>query len=135
MSGNLRYMPNNPVKLGEWIRLGLEDINKSQVWLAEKIGVQPPQVSRIISGRSETSPDILSAIFNTIYLTPLGNPNPWSRDIVQKLGAAGRTIPRYHRNGTTRFISTRYSPLRGVKDTLHLHNTCCIIEKMTHPAR
>lgn len=52
--------------LGEWIRVHLERKGKNQKWLAEKIGVKPPQMSRIISGSSDTTPDILVAIADAL---------------------------------------------------------------------
>lgn len=66
MTGNLSFMKSNVTTLGEWIRAGLKDAGKNQVWLAEKIGVQPPQVSRIISGVSEPTPDLLSSISDAL---------------------------------------------------------------------
>ena len=63
---NLRYMTGNPNKLGEWIRGGLDELGQTQIWLAERIGVQAPQVSRIISGKSEAPPDVLSAIADAL---------------------------------------------------------------------
>jgi plasmid maintenance system antidote protein VapI len=64
--GNINYMIENPTTLGEWIRVCLREMGKNQAWLAEKIGVQPPQVSRIISGSSETTPEILIAIADAL---------------------------------------------------------------------
>lgn len=56
-------MANN---LGNWIRAGLADIGKNQTWLADQIGVEPPQISRIISGSSEAKPDILNKIADAL---------------------------------------------------------------------
>lgn len=66
MDGNLYCMKSNTNKLGTWIREGLSELGKNQAWLAEKIGVQAPQVSRIISGASEATPDLLSAIADAL---------------------------------------------------------------------
>ena len=60
----MNYMIEN--SLGAWIRLGLQELGQNQVWLANKIGVQPPQVSRIIGGGSEATPDILAAIADAL---------------------------------------------------------------------
>lgn len=56
-------MANN---LGEWIKKCLSDLGKSQAWLASEVGVQPPQISRIISGESEATPDTLNAIADAL---------------------------------------------------------------------
>jgi plasmid maintenance system antidote protein VapI len=98
MGVNIYYMKSNVTPIGEWIRKGLKDIGKSQVWLAEKIGVQPPQVSRIISGASETTPDILSAIADALgkpreqvyrvagYLDKKPQKDEWLEEMTHKLG-------------------------------------------------
>lgn len=63
---NINFMTGNASKLGIWIRERLREKGKNQAWLAEKIGIQPPQVSRIISGDSEALPDILNAIADAL---------------------------------------------------------------------
>lgn len=90
-------MKSNTNKLGAWIRQCLSDIGKNQVWLAEKIGVQAPQVSRIISGSSEATPDLLSAIADALgkpriqayraagYLEPLPEFDEWVEEQDSKL--------------------------------------------------
>ena len=90
-------MKSNSSKLGDWIRQGLKDVNRNQVWLAEKIGVQPPQVSRIISGGSEATPDLLSAIADALgkpraqayraagYLNPEPVADEWVEEMSHKL--------------------------------------------------
>lgn len=66
MKGNIYYMKSNASPLGNWIRTGLKEIGQNQEWLAEKVGVRPPQISRIISGNSDASPDLLSAIADAL---------------------------------------------------------------------
>lgn len=83
MSGNLHYMKSNGNPLGEWIRSALADLGRNQIWLANKVGVQPPQISRIIKGSSETTPDLLGAIADA-----LGRPR------VQAYRAAGYLEPQ-----------------------------------------
>lgn len=90
-------MKSNTNRLGEWIRAGLKDANKNQVWLAEKIGVQPPQVSRIISGSSEPTADLLSAIADALgkprlqayraagFLDPQTEDDEWVEEMSYKL--------------------------------------------------
>lgn len=56
-------MTNN---LGEWIRIGLDEMGKTQAWLAAQVGVQPPQISRIISGESEATPDVLNKLADAL---------------------------------------------------------------------
>ena len=111
MAGNLNYMKSNTSKLGEWIRSGLSDIGKNQVWLAEKIGVQPPHVSRIINGSSEATPDIMSAIADA-----LGKPR------IQAYRAAGFLDPQTEEDEWVEEMSHKLkqlSPgLRGVATTV-----------------
>lgn len=57
-------MANN---LGIWIKEGLNKIGKNQVWLADKVGVEPPQISRIISGESEARPELLNKIADALH--------------------------------------------------------------------
>jgi transcriptional regulator with XRE-family HTH domain len=64
LTGNLNYMANN---LGEWIKKGLSDLGKNQAWLAIQVGLQPPQISRIISGESEAMPDVLNKIADALH--------------------------------------------------------------------
>jgi transcriptional regulator with XRE-family HTH domain len=52
--------------LGKWIKAALDDRRKNQAWLAEQVGVQPPQISRIMRGLSEALPDLLSAIADAL---------------------------------------------------------------------
>jgi len=112
MASNICFVKINVNKLGNWIRDGLRDINRNQVWLAEKIGVQAPQVSRIISGSSETTPDLLSAIADALgkpriqayraagYLQQEPKADEWVEEMNHKLlrlpsnlrGVAGRFI-------------------------------------------
>lgn len=58
-------MQNN---LGAWIKEGLSSKGQTQAWLAKQVGVQPPQISRIISGESEATPDILNRIADALLL-------------------------------------------------------------------
>lgn len=52
--------------LGKWIKAILDEQGKNQAWLATKIHVQPPQVSRIMSGESDTSLSTLNAIADAL---------------------------------------------------------------------
>jgi len=95
--GNLYYMKSNTNKLGTWIREGLNELGKNQAWLADKIGVQAPQVSRIISGASEATPDLLSAIADALgkpraqayraagYLNQESPKDEWVEEMTYKL--------------------------------------------------
>jgi transcriptional regulator with XRE-family HTH domain len=47
---------------GQWLKNKLKEKRRSQVELASFIGVQPPQVSHIISGNRGTTPENLTAI-------------------------------------------------------------------------
>jgi len=97
MAGNLDFVKSNETNLGKWIRLGLKDVNRNQVWLAEKVGVQPPQISRIISGASEATPDLLSSIADALgkprihayraagYLDPQPPEDEWAEQTTHKL--------------------------------------------------
>lgn len=84
MSGNLCFMRGNDelTPLGKWIKDALDKSGRNQVWLAGKIGVQPPQVSRIMRGGSEATLDVLSAIADA-----LGKPR------IQAYRAAGHLDP------------------------------------------
>lgn len=68
--------------LGKWIKAALDERRKNQEWLAEQINVKPPQVSRIMRGKSEALPDILDKIADH-----LGKPR------VQIYRAAGHIEP------------------------------------------
>jgi transcriptional regulator with XRE-family HTH domain len=68
--------------LGKWIKAALEDKRRNQAWLAEKVGVKPPQISRIMRGLSEAMPDLLDKIADH-----LGRPR------VQIYRAAGHIEP------------------------------------------
>lgn len=97
MDGNLNYMKSNANKLGVWIRDGLNELGKNQAWLAEKVGVQPPQISRIISGSSEAPPDLLGAIADALgkpraqayraagYLNQEAAADEWAEEMTYKL--------------------------------------------------
>jgi len=64
MQGNINFMASNDelTPLGKWIKAALEAKGKNQVWLAKQIGVEPPQVSRIMRGKSEAPAKLLSSI-------------------------------------------------------------------------
>jgi transcriptional regulator with XRE-family HTH domain len=79
---NIDYMTGNTTVLGQWIRENLKEKGRNQAWLAERISVQPPQVSRIISGESEATTDMLNAIADA-----LGKPR------IQIYRAAGHIEP------------------------------------------
>src|SRR5687767_7231595 len=65
--GNINFMTSNTAtSLGIWIKTCLEEVGENQVWLANKIGVTPPQVSRIISGYSVAPPETLGAIADAL---------------------------------------------------------------------
>lgn len=114
MAGNLYCMKSNITPLGEWIRTGLKNINKNQVWLAAKIGVKPPQVSRIISGNSEATPDLLSSIADALgkpreqayrvagYLDKVPKSDEWVEETSHKLNL----IPLGLRTVTSKFIDS-----------------------------
>jgi transcriptional regulator with XRE-family HTH domain len=84
IGGNINFMADNISSLGEWIREGLARLGKNQTWLANKIGVEPPQMSRIITGASPTTIDNLIAIADALgkprsqvfraagYIEPIG---------------------------------------------------------------
>lgn len=66
---NISFMADNRDELsdlGKWIKVGLDGIGKNQAWLAKRIGVQPPQVSRIMRGLSEATPDLLNKIADSL---------------------------------------------------------------------
>ena len=112
MAGNLCFMKSNPNPLGEWIRNGLMEIGRNQVWLAEKVGVQAPQISRIINGGSETSPELLSAIADALgkpraqifrvagYLEKISEDDEWVEETNYKL----KKIPHNLRGVATALI-------------------------------
>lgn len=43
------------------------ELGKNQLWLAKEVGLQPPQISRIISGYSEATPEILNRIAEALH--------------------------------------------------------------------
>lgn len=58
------------IKFGEWLKKELARAGISQTDLANRIGLQPPQVSRIISGTRGTDLDVLEAIANVLKIPP-----------------------------------------------------------------
>lgn len=107
-------MKSNTTQLGDWIRDGLKDLGRSQAWLAEKIGVQPPQVSRIISGASEPTPEILGAIADALgkprvqayraagYLNQEPEADEWTEEMLFKINR----VPTGLRGIVTSFIDS-----------------------------
>lgn len=106
-------MKSNTNQLGEWMRDGLRDIGKNQAWLAEKVGVQPPQISRIISGSSEATPDLLSAIADALgkpriqayrvagFLEKLPEGDAWVEEMTYKI----KVMPTTYRTVISKFIN------------------------------
>lgn len=87
-------MKNN---FGVWIKESLSELGKTQVWLANEVGLQPPQISRIISGYSEATPEILNRIADALHKPRIQayraaghlpenlDENSWAEDMAQKL--------------------------------------------------
>ncbi|MGB8984141.1 MAG: helix-turn-helix domain-containing protein [Anaerolineales bacterium] len=104
-------------QLGTWIRDSLNDLGRNQAWLAEKIGVQPPQVSRIISGSSEPTPELLGAIADALgkprvqayraagYLNQEPEPDEWVEEMAFKINR----VPSGLRGIVTNFINSLLS--------------------------
>lgn len=64
----MNFMTNNGelTKLGKWIKATLDEKKKNQIWLAGKIGVQPPQMSRMMRGGTEVLTAHLNAIADAL---------------------------------------------------------------------
>lgn len=94
INSNICFMVNN---IGSWIKQGLADIGKNQAWLAEAVGLQTPQISRIISGSSEATPDVLNRIADALrkprieayraagHFSEKTNEDPWVEKMNVKL--------------------------------------------------
>jgi transcriptional regulator with XRE-family HTH domain len=82
---------------GEWLKLQLEERDMKQSELAEKIGVQPPQISRIISGEREPTTDVLTKIAHALriprkvilrvvdIMPPDPDEDPWVEEMSYKI--------------------------------------------------
>jgi transcriptional regulator with XRE-family HTH domain len=57
-------------EFGEWLRKILIDKGISQTELANRLGLKPPQVSRIISGERGTKLEILDALSDILNVPP-----------------------------------------------------------------
>ncbi|HAR46112.1 MAG TPA: hypothetical protein DCS05_08065 [Nitrospiraceae bacterium] len=58
------------IKFGSWLKDELIKARINQTDLALKIGLQPPQISRIISGDRGTSIEVLEGIANVLKIPP-----------------------------------------------------------------
>lgn len=115
-------MANN---LGEWIKKCLSDLGKSQAWLAAEVGVQPPQISRIISGESEATPDVLNGIADALRKPRIqayraaghfGNPpeeDAWVEEMNHKLSL----VPETQRKVAERLLDALITPVEPAPKT------------------
>ena len=73
ITSNINFMADKKddqfTPLGLWIKSALEKKGKNQAWLAEQVGVQPPQITRIMKGQSETTPQLLGNIATKLSRT------------------------------------------------------------------
>jgi len=55
---------------GEWLKEEIDELRISQTELAKMVGVQPAQISRIISGERGTTPEVLEKVASILRLPP-----------------------------------------------------------------
>lgn len=64
-----RKRRNNNKELSNLIKTRLEELDKTQLWLAEKIGVTPPCISYYVQGTIVPTENILRKLFSTLKIT------------------------------------------------------------------
>lgn len=103
--------------LGVWIKDALKGIGRNQTWLAEKIGVQPPQVSKIISGGSEVTPENLIAIADALGKPRIQafraagwiDPIPKANEVVEELTEEVMKLPSNDQQEILAFIRLKHN--------------------------
>jgi len=58
-------------EFGDWLRERIKETGKTQKEFAQIIGIEQPQLSRILSGERGTTDEVLNAISRALHLPPV----------------------------------------------------------------
>lgn len=103
---------NTDTFFGEWLKVQLIEQDMTQSELAVRIGVQPPQVSRLISGEREATPETLIKIADALRMSRqqvfraagLLPPDPDANKMIEKILHEVQDMPEIDQQEVLAFI-------------------------------